>query len=250
MKIIPIKTRIFVENEDLIAFVKNHIKRVPENSVLVVTSKIVALSEGRTAVIKNEKDKERLIRAESQFALRTKYVWLTIRDNLVMASAGIDESNGNGKLILLPHDSFKSATFIRNKIRKIYGLKNLGVIITDSRLLPLRNGTVGVALGYAGFKGLKYYSGKSDLFGRKFKFQRTDIADSLATAAVVCMGEGNESIPLALIENAPIEFTERVNRQELKIDPREDVYQPLFENIKKIPLHPEKKRSKTPKTKP
>ena len=236
MKISPIKTRIFVPNEDLIAFIKNHIKRVPENSVLVVTSKIVALSEGRTAVVKNEKEKEQLIRAESQFALRTKYVWLTIRDGLVMASAGIDESNGNGKLILLPHDSFKSAASIRGKIKKIYRLKNLGVIITDSRLLPLRNGTVGVALGYAGFKGTTSYKGKPDLFGRRFHFQRTDVADPLATAAVFCMGEGDESIPLALVLNAPIEFTERVNRKELEIDPREDVYQPLFQRIGKIKL--------------
>ncbi|OHA20470.1 MAG: hypothetical protein A2836_02765 [Candidatus Taylorbacteria bacterium RIFCSPHIGHO2_01_FULL_45_63] len=234
MHITPVKTRLFLEGKDLIAFIKEHIPKIAEKSLLIVTSKIVALAEKRTAVVANQKEKERLIRSESQFALQTKYVWLTIRDNLVMASAGIDESNGNGKLILLPKNSFKTAIFIRKKIKKIYGLKKFGVIITDSRLLPLRNGTVGVATGYAGFRGLKSYKGKSDLFGRKFLYQRVDVADSLATAAVFCMGEGNESIPLAMITSAPVAWRERIKETELEIDPREDVYQPLFAKIRRL----------------
>jgi len=60
------------------------------------------------------------------------------------------------------------------------------------------------------------------------------VADCLATAAVLCMGEGKERQPLALITNAPVEFVEKVNKKELYIDPREDLYQPLFARIKKI----------------
>jgi F420-0:gamma-glutamyl ligase len=98
----------------------------------------------------------------------------------------------------------------------------------------LRAGVVGVALGYAGFHGVRNYIGKKDIFGRVLKMSKTDVADSLATAAVFCMGEGKEQQPLALIINAPVVFTNKINKRELLIDPREDIYQPLFEKIKKI----------------
>jgi coenzyme F420-0:L-glutamate ligase len=235
MQITPIKTKIFKENEDLLEFILQYIKKIPkknlENSVLVVTSKIVALSEGRTAEYKNKQEKVKLIKKESDFALKTKLVWLTIKDGMVMASAGIDESNADGKLILLPKDSFESADFIRNKIKKIFKVKNFGVLITDSRIFPLRSGVVGVALGYAGFQGIKNYIGEKDIFGRVLKMSKTDVADSLATAAVLCMGEGKETQPLALINNAPVKFISKVDRKELIINVKDDLYLPLFGSI-------------------
>jgi coenzyme F420-0:L-glutamate ligase len=236
MQIKTIKTRVFRENEDLFKFILKYITRIPENSIIVVTSKIVALAEGRTVEYKNQSQKIKLIKQESDFAIKTKYTWLTMKDGMVMASAGIDESNAKGKLILLPKDSFQSADLIRKKLKKIFKIKKLGVLITDSRIFPLRAGIVGVALGYAGFKGIRNYIGKKDIFGRILKFSRTDVADSLATSAVLCMGEGKEQQPLALITNASVEFVEKINRKELCIEPKEDLYQPLFEKIKKIKL--------------
>ncbi|MFA6386404.1 MAG: coenzyme F420-0:L-glutamate ligase [Candidatus Paceibacterota bacterium] len=236
MKVIPIKTKIFRENEDLIKFIVSHIKKLEENSILVVTSKIVALSEGRVVIAKDEKTREEIIKKESQFMMRTKYTWLTIKDGMVMASAGVDESNADGKIVLLPKDSFKAAIEIRNKLLKYYKVKNLGILITDSRLMPLRAGVVGVALGYSGFKGVKNYIGHKDLFGRKLKFSRTDVADSLATASVYLMGEGNECQPLAVITDCKVEFKNKIDKNELKIDIKEDIYQPLFEKIRQIKL--------------
>jgi F420-0:gamma-glutamyl ligase len=234
MQIKAIKTEVFTENEDLLEFIFKYYKKIPENSIVVVTSKIVALSEGRTSLCKNTKEKIKIIKEESSFAIKTKYTWLTIKDSTVMAQAGIDESNANGKIILLPNDSFKSAEFLRKKLIKRFHLKKLGILITDSRLMPLRAGVVGVALGYAGFSGIKNYIGKKDIFGRKLKMSRTDVADSLATSAVLCMGEGKEQQPLALITDAPIVFTQKINRNELIINPKDDLYAPLFQNINKI----------------
>ncbi len=234
MIIQPIKTRIFQEGENLFSFITDYFKTLSEESVIVVTSKIVALAEKRTAIAENVQTKEKLIRAESDFAIPTKYVWLTIKDGMVMASAGIDESNANGKLILLPRDSFKTARLLRNKLRKHYEVKRLGVLITDSRTIPLRAGVSGVALGYAGFRGIKDYRGTPDIFGRKFKFSRTDVADGLATAAVIVMGEGNEQHPLALMEKTPVEFCDKIHRKELHIDFEEDMYRPLFSKLIKI----------------
>jgi len=228
MIVTPIKTRVFKEGEDLFSFVTHYTKKLPERSVVVVTSKIVSLAEGRTAAAKTEKEKVKLIRSESEWAMRTKYVWLTVKDNMVMSSAGIDESNADGKVILLPKDSFKTARVLRKKLQKKYGVKNLGVLIPDSRTAPLRLGVTGAAIGYAGFKGVRDYRGTKDIFGRVFKFVRTNIADSLATAAVLVMGEGGEKTPLAIISKAPVEFSERTRRDELSIDIEDDLYKPFF----------------------
>lgn len=228
MIIKPIKTRVFEEGENLFVFITDYFKKLQERSVIVVTSKIVALAEKRTAIIEDVQTKEKLIKKESEFAIPTKFVWLTVKDGMVMASAGIDESNANGKLILLPKDSFKTARFLRDKLQKKYGIKQLGILITDSRTIPLRAGVTGVALGYAGFRGIRDYRGTPDIFGRKFKVSRTDVADSLATAAVFVMGEGNEQQPLAIIEKVAIEFCDKIHRQELHIDIQDDMYRPLF----------------------
>ncbi len=234
MIIKPVKTKIFCEGDDLAVFIESNIKKIKEGSILVVTQKIVSLAEKRTVLIKDESTKEQIIKQESQFAMRSKYAWLTIRDGMVMSAAGVDESNADGKLILLPKDSFKTAVNLRKRLMRRYKLKNFGVIISDSRLLPLRAGITGVALGYAGFRGLEFHKGKKDIYGQPIKSAWTDVADSLAAVAVLTMGEGAEMCPLAIIEGAKVEFIERVNKKELLIDIKDDRYQPLFERIKKI----------------
>lgn len=232
MTVTPITTRIFQEHENLEKFILEYIPVVPENSIVVVTSKIVALAEGRTYDDDSEETRERLIRHESKWVMKTKYVWLTLKDGMLAASAGIDASNANGKLILLPKDSFHTACELRENIKKHFDIKNCGILITDSRMLPLRAGALAYAIGYAGFKGLRDYRGKPDIFGRLLQFSTTDVADGLASAAVICMGEGAEQIPLAVITNPPVEWTdEPIDPNELRIPPEDDLYRPFFENL-------------------
>ncbi len=230
MRVIPIKTSVFKENEDLGAFIFAHIPKLTEGSIVAITSKVVALAEGRGIEMQNDEEKEVLIREESDWVRHVfgKW-WLTVRDGTVVVNAGIDESNGEGKMILLPKDSCASADRLRSKLLKQYKQKKLGVIITDSRIMPLRAGVVGVALGYAGFKGVRDYRGAADLFGREMEVTQTDIADSLAAAATLLMGEGSESQPLAVIEDAPVEWTNFVDRNELKIPREQDMFKHLFD---------------------
>lgn len=231
MKVTAVKTRIFEEGEDLFKFVTANIPEIKEGSVLAVASKIVALSERRVASPKNAAERGAIIQKESDWMVATRYVILTMKDGVPMANAGTDESNAKGRLILLPKDSFVSAAKLRAKLLKKYKLKKLGILITDSRVMPLRAGVVGIALGYAGIKGVRDYRGKGDMFGRKLKFTQTDVADGLATAAVVVAGEGKEQKPLVVIEEAPVSFAEKVNRKELLIDIEDDMYRPLFGRI-------------------
>jgi len=231
MKIKTIKTEIFRPRQNLYRFIEKYLPELNEGDILVVTSKIVALAEGRLLTKKSGLSKEEIIKRESDWQLRTKYVYLTIKDDTVMANAGIDESNANGGIILLPRDSYLAAARTRNYFKRRRGLKKIGVIITDSRCLPLRAGVSGVALGYAGFRGLKDYRQEKDIFGRPFEFSRVAVADSLAAAAVLGMGEGNEQRPLAIIRQAPVEYQDEVERDELKISLKEDIYGPLFKKI-------------------
>lgn len=234
MMIFPKKTRIFQAKESLADFIFEEIPKIKNGSILVITSKIVALSQGRIVGKKmNRKEKEKWIEKESDNFYKTKWCYLTLKENHWCANAGIDESNvESGGLILWPDNIYKEAEKLRKKLLKEYGIKNLGVLITDSRIFPLRSGVTGVALGYAGFQGLRNYIGKKDIFGRKLKMTKTNIADSLASAAILVMGEGNEKAPLAVVEDAPVRFTDKkINKKELLIKPENDIYRRLYENL-------------------
>ncbi|HHX58463.1 MAG TPA: putative folate metabolism gamma-glutamate ligase [Candidatus Moranbacteria bacterium] len=229
MIVAPIKTRVFLEGENLFSFVSSYFKEIPENSIIVVTSKIVSLAEKRTIVVEDEKTREKVIYAESERVIPTDHTLLTIKDGMVMSAAGVDESNADGKIILLPKDSYKSARSLRKQLQEKYQLKNLGVLITDSRMVPFRAGMAGVATGYDGFSGIQDYRGAADIFGRKLKVSVKNVADSLAAAAVLVMGEGNEQQPLAIIKRAKmVKFTNKVCRNELFIDIKDDLYGPVF----------------------
>jgi dihydrofolate synthase / folylpolyglutamate synthase len=226
MNVRPIKTQVFKERHSLGDFIREAVPALKESSILAVTSKIVALAEGRVA---ETKDKERLIKEESEWALQTHPEWWwTKKDGALLVNAGIDDSNADGKLVLLPKDSFKTAAELRAQLISLYKVKSLGIVITDSRISPMRTGVTGLALGYAGFRGIRDYRGKRDIFGRELKVTVTDVADSIATAATLVMGEGAEKQPLAIIEGAPVEFVETVDRREVEIPPEEDMYAPLF----------------------
>lgn len=225
MRITPIKTACFTEAQDLHAFIAKYGRRLREGDILAVTSKIVALSESRTAPAS---EKDRVMREESEWVVRGKIAPIALKDGLFMAFAGIDESNAGGRIILLPADSFAVAARIRKELMARSRLKRVGVLITDSHVAPLRAGVVGVALGYAGFKGMKEYRGKRDLFGRIMKLSRVNVADCLATAAVFMMGEGKEQTPLAIIRDAPVTFTSSLNARELNIEPEDDLYAPIL----------------------
>ncbi|MBO7190712.1 MAG: coenzyme F420-0:L-glutamate ligase [Elusimicrobiaceae bacterium] len=231
MKITPVKTALFTPQENLALFIVKHIPTVPENTVLAVASKLFCLWKGNILPYESPEQKEKLIKAESDFALQTPLCWLTVKDGMVMTNAGIDESNADGKLLLFPPDIYGLAAQLRVKLCKIWNIKNLGLVVTDSMILPFRAGVMAGAVAYAGFKGVRDARGSKDLFGRKLEVTQIDVADSLATAAALCMGEGNERQPLAFIEEAPVVFVDEVPPNEIKYSIEDDLYAPLFRAV-------------------
>lgn len=244
MNIQGIKTTLFKKGDPLVAFLVQHIPTLENGDVLVITSKIIALSEKRFGKIK---DKEMLIRRESEEVISTPWAFLTRTKDGWGINAGIDESNADDEIILLPKDPFASAEKLLGKLKVHYKIQKLGILITDTRSVPLRVGTVGRAIGFAGFKPLKSYIGKDDLFGRKSRATQSNYADALAAASVCVMGEGSEQTPLALIKNAPIAFTSRplpLKDKKLYMLPKDDIFSFVFRHVvAKLERLPKKKQA-------
>jgi F420-0:gamma-glutamyl ligase len=228
MIIRAVKTGIFKEKQNLADFVCGHIPEIKDKSVIAVSSKIAALAQGRTAP---RRLMDKLIKNEAQYYKKTALCYFTIKDAMVMTNAGIDRSNIKDKISLLPKDPYKTADDLRKILLKRYKVKNLGIIITDSMILPLRAGVITAAIAYSGFKGVKNYIGKKDIYGRKLKMTLVDAADSLAAAAGVTMGEGAEKTPLAVIEDAPVRFINETNPGEIKYPLKRDLYYPFFKTL-------------------
>ena len=110
---------------------------------------------------------------------------LTINDGMIAPNAGIDKSNcPQGKIVLYPKDSFKTANELRKRFLKKYGIK-IGIVISDSRLMPTRIGCTGIAIGVSGFDPVDDERGKTDLYGKKLKVTFKATADCLATIGVL-----------------------------------------------------------------
>ncbi|MGH8179827.1 MAG: coenzyme F420-0:L-glutamate ligase, partial [Steroidobacteraceae bacterium] len=143
-----------------------------------------------------------LVLAESVEVLRAKPDVLIVRHRLgfVMANAGIDRSNvgGRDRVLLLPADPDGSAESLRAAILKRFGIE-VGVIICDSFGRPWRKGVTNVALGAAGVPSLLDRRGEPDRNGRRLEVTEVALADQLASAAGLLMGEGAESRPAVLV---------------------------------------------------
>jgi dihydrofolate synthase / folylpolyglutamate synthase len=240
MKVSAIKThKVVAGGVSLEQLFDGHLDKLAENSVLAVTSKVVAICEGRVVPI-GSLEKEELVKRESDFFLDpslSKYgMSFTITHNTLVPAAGIDESNGNGNYVLWPEDPQKSANSLRQYLEKKFGLVNVGVVITDSTARPLHYGTEGVAIAFSGFQPMNDYVGQPDLFGRPFAASKSNLPDALASAAVLVMGEGTEQTPIALLQDLPfIKFVPRnPTDEELKgffLDHMEDdLFAPFLKN--------------------
>jgi len=239
MKIRQIKTEKIVGAQKIEVILDKYVKKIEENSVLAITSKIVSICEGNV-VDSTQADKEKLIYHEADLFLRGKNKFgaiLTIKNNILVPTAGIDESNGNGKFILWPRNPQKSANRIRRYLRQKFKVNNIGIMITDSKTTPLRWGTTGIVIAHSGFEALNNYIGNKDIFGREMIATKANIADGLAACAVLAMGEGNEQTPIVLITDIPfVKFKKRnpTSKELAKsiIDLKDDLYSKILTSVK------------------
>ncbi|MGH7125531.1 MAG: coenzyme F420-0:L-glutamate ligase [Stellaceae bacterium] len=204
----------------LIAGIEASGHRPRDRDVLVVAQKIVSKAEGRyrrldevtpsprAHEIARESHKDprliEVILSESREVIRCKrdVVITEHRLGFVMANAGVDQSNvdheGGERVLLLPADPDESCRALKRRLDTHFGVA-LGVIINDSFGRAWRNGVVGVALGAAGLPSLVDMVGEVDLFGRKLRVTEIALADEIAAAASLVMGQAAERQPAVLV---------------------------------------------------
>jgi putative folate metabolism gamma-glutamate ligase len=240
MKVTVYKTKKIVLGDKLFAILDRYLPELKEKDVVVITSKIVSTCQGNFVKNDGKVTKLDLIKKEADLMMPEKYVrfgvHLTIKNNILIGSAGVDESNGNNNFVLMPKDLKKTTADIWRYLKQKQHLKYLGVIVTDSHSSLFRRGAIGFGLSWCGFKPLKNYIGKPDIFGRLLRTEQMNVVDGLAAAAVLNMGEGNEQTPLAIIDAAGVEFVDRVPNQkeidETTITLENDVYSGPLKLIK------------------
>lgn len=239
MQVIPLHTRrVTAADDNLFTILDESITALPARSILAISAKIVSLCQGRTVPIADF-DKEVLIQNEADrwlpFDSNPYGIPLTLKDNILTPMAGIDESNGDGVYILWPESPQQVANDVRAYLCQRFDVENVGVLLTDSNIAPLRMGTIGVGIAHSGFRAVNDYRGQPDLFGQPMHVTTANLLDGLAATAVLVMGEGNEQTPLALLSDLPfVDFQSRNPTVEelsaLHIDPAEDLYAPLLQS--------------------
>jgi len=231
LSILPLKHIPFIKaGDDLASLILEAMNsggiQPAAGDILVVAQKIVSKAEGRKVkladiepsaealVLARETGKDprlvELILQESTQVVRKAPGIIIVRHRLgfVGANAGIDQSNighqEGESALLLPKDPDGSAQRLRSAILQSCGV-SLGIVISDSWNRPWRLGTIGGAIGSSGITVLDDRRGQNDLFGRELKVTVINRADSIATAAMLVMGETTEGIPAALVRGFPAE---------------------------------------------
>jgi len=194
---------------------------IAHGDIIVIGHKIISKSEGRVVRLSEVRPSARalkiggrtskdprlvqLILGESKRIIKTgpDIVLAESKQGIVCLNAGIDKSNVEGEdtYCLLPADPDLSANRIARRIRSKTG-KRVRVIVTDTYSRPFRVGQSEFAIGVSGFDPFFDYRGDRDLFGRVLKFKCVSIADELAGAAELVIGQGAEGVPVAIIKGA------------------------------------------------
>lgn len=231
LRLYPVKTRTVKVGDKLIELILRSMKiqklKFEEDDILALTSKIVSYSEGRVVKLRDVKWSEKGRKLAEQYVLEPEFAELIIREadqicggvekavltlkyGILIANAGIDSKNApSGHAVLWPADPEKTVGELKEQILEETG-KSVAVMIIDSGLIPLRIGTIGLAVAVAGFKPVKDDRGKPDIFGRKILITRQAVADDLACAAHLIMGESTQKTPAVLIRDAPVSFDDQV----------------------------------------
>jgi coenzyme F420-0:L-glutamate ligase len=222
--------------------VKEQGEEILDEDILAVSSKFIAMSEGRVVDLESVKASVEAVKlstaahipsslaelilreADRVFSTLPGFV-LTIKHGVLVPNAGIDRSNvKGGSAILYPRDPVAAAEKLRLQILMDLG-KRVGVVVTDSRLMPTRVGTTGIAVAVAGFEAVSDERGKTDLFGNIMRVTRRALADDISAGANLLMGETSESTPVVIIRGSGLTIVDRaVETEDLAITGDECVF--------------------------
>ncbi|MFX1267940.1 MAG: coenzyme F420-0:L-glutamate ligase, partial [Promethearchaeota archaeon] len=226
--------------------IKKAIGSLKERDIIVIAEKVVATSQGRVIKLSEVKSiSNEAKKLSKQYDMDERYVQLILNEasmilggmthviltkvnDFLIANAGIDQSNaGAGNVVLLPKNLNKVVWRYWRELKDQFKINNLGIIIADSRVQPLRKGTIGIAIATAGFEPIEDLRGKPDLFNRPLEITMRAIADDLASAAQFLLSEADKQTPIVIIRGADMEFTENP-KQTMEMPPEECLYMNIF----------------------
>jgi coenzyme F420-0:L-glutamate ligase len=246
LSVFPIQSSLKVGRFDLFESLKSDLAssglKSENGDVIVISSKYIANSQGRIMEYANVHPSAKARFIATKFQINPKIAEIILResdvifggipgfiitssDYIMAPNAGIDKSNAKkGTVILYPFNSYAIAEQLRRQFLLTYQT-HVGIIIADSRLMPARTGTVGVAIACAGIEPISDLRGKKDLHGNPLKVTFQAVADNLASIANLKMGESNEATPMVLIKNSQVRLTDRKLREnEMAISHDQCVY--------------------------
>ncbi len=199
-------------------------EHIQDDDVIALSSKFVAMSQGRFVDVRSVKPmsdaleyarryhmdarlSELVLReSEHTFSGVAGFI-LAVKDGMLAPNAGIDRSNVmHDNAILYPSEPFRVADMLRDKFL-IYEKRRVGIVIVDSRLMPTRIGTTGVALAVSGFEPVMDKRGSKDIFGNVMRVTLHAVADCIASTANMLMGETDESRPIVIVRGLDIRMS-------------------------------------------
>ncbi len=211
-------------NREIISCIKQARITLDDGDILVVTHKIVSKAEGRVIDLRSVTPSARALELAQRTAKDPQLVEVILQESkeivrispgliitehrlgFVCANAGVDRSNSGDlcgeQVVLLPRDPDRSAREIREALHQAFH-KDFGIIISDTHGRAFRDGIIGVCIGIAGAPAMWDLRGRKDLFGYTMTSSIECIADELASAASLVMGQCDEGVPLALIKGLP-----------------------------------------------
>jgi coenzyme F420-0:L-glutamate ligase/coenzyme F420-1:gamma-L-glutamate ligase len=212
---------------------------IQDGDVIVVTHVVVSRAEGNIVSLDKVQPSEFAVKTAEQHGKDPALVEVVLREaksivrmgngnlitetrhGFVCANSGVDRSNVKEQrsVVLLPKDPDRSAENLRQQIKKLTR-RRVAVIISDTHGRPLRMGETNVAIGIAGLKPIRDRRGEKDLFGYVLRVKQTAIADELAAAAELVIGQADEGVPAAIVRGYNYPEAEGSKATEL-IRPRE-----------------------------
>lgn len=243
MKGIP----IIKEGDDLGSMICEFAERqgspVQEDDIVVVTHKVVSKAEGRVVRLSDVKPSPFAISVSKRVRKEPELVELILREarsivrmgdghlitetrhGWVCANSALDKSNvsGGDSVTLLPIDPDRSARRIRDRIRELTG-KRVAVIVSDTFGRPLREGHVDIAIGVAGIDPIYDLRGEKDIFGYVMRVKQAAIADELASAAELVIGNVHEMVPVAIIRGYKYPVNEAARARKLIRPRKKDLF--------------------------
>lgn len=244
MQVIPLKLEKESKNFDLYRKLidnKNNVS-FQNGDLLIISSKYLSISEGRVKKLEDVHPTAESIKLSKVYHINPKLMELIVRESdeifgglygfvlttvhgILSPNAGIDKSNiPPGQVVLYPKDPYNSIEVLRKRFFIDFGIR-VCIILSDSRILPMRIGTVGIAIACSGFEPILDLRGTKDLFGNVLKFTSQNLADGHASLGVLVMGESDKSTPVVLVRDADLKLTDKkISYEDFGMESKFDIY--------------------------